>query len=94
MANWKLKALVTVQVLAILVLQYRLWVGDGSVVQGIGLDKAIATQQAENDQLKRRNQLLEADVLALTDGYDALEEKARLDLGMIKNNETFFLLAE
>jgi len=82
------------QLIGLFYLQQRLWVGEGSVVHGWHLDQMIAQQEQDNQRLLARNQLLEADVFALKNGLDAIEEKARLDLGMVKADETFFLLVE
>jgi cell division protein FtsB len=78
----------------ILVLQYRLWVGDGSLAEVQDLKEEIAAQKAELARLRSRNQALEAEVQDLRSGLDALEERARTDLGMIKQGETFLQVIE
>jgi len=76
--------------LALLLLQYRLWLSDDGVREVRRLDSAVAQQQAQNGQLIERNRQLAAEVRDLKSGVAALEERARSDLGMIANNETFY----
>jgi cell division protein FtsB len=78
----------------LLVLQYRLWVGDGSLAEVHDLKEEMAAQKAELARLRTRNQALEAEVQDLRSGLDALEERARTDLGMIKQGETFLQVIE
>ena len=73
-----------------ILLQFKLWVGDGSMVDVTELRKEIREQQAENVQLRARNEELEAEVKDLKEGLEAIEERARADLGMIKEGETFY----
>ncbi len=75
-------------------LQYRLWVGDGSLAQVTQLQQQIADQQGENQQLQERNRILEAEVLELKSGMETVEERARHELGMLKEGETLYQLAE
>lgn len=75
-----------------LVLQLSLWFGEGGILDVHRLKKAVAGQQAENLKLRQRNQVLEAEVNDLKTGREAIEERARLDLGMIKDDETFYLV--
>ena len=75
---------------ALLALQYRLWVSGSGMREVWRLEQAIATQQQENDGLEARNRALAAEVRDLKDGSAALEERARTDLGMIGANETFY----
>jgi len=83
-----------VLLLILLVLQYRLWVGEGSLAEVQALRKEIRTQKQELEQLRGRNQTLEAEVLDLREGLDALEERARSELGMIKEGEMFLQVIE
>jgi cell division protein FtsB len=71
-------------------LQYKLWIGNGSFAEVYRLNQAIAAQEKENSTFKERNLALEAEVNDLSHGMDAIEERARFELGMIKSNETFF----
>jgi cell division protein FtsB len=75
---------------AIILLQYRVWLSDDGVRQVARLHRAVAAQEAENAQLAERNRQLAAEVRDLKTGLDALEERARSDLGMIAHNETFY----
>jgi cell division protein FtsB len=73
----------------LVLLQFRLWVGDGSVAEVWGLRQQVEAQRSENAALRERNQALEAEVLDLKTGLAAIEERARSELGMIKDGETF-----
>lgn len=75
-------------------LQYRLWEGDGSIEDALRLSKAIALEKEEVKKLSDRNQQLIRDVQALRAYPEALEERARAELGMIKQGETFCLILE
>lgn len=83
-----------VLLLLLLGLQYRLWVGPGSWADVTALSRSIDTQRQQNDRLVGRNQLLEGEVRSLKSGLDAIEERARSELGMVKNGETFYLTVE
>lgn len=71
-------------------LQYRLWFGKNSVPDYYALEEEVARQQLDNDKLQQRNKLLYADTDDLKSGVEAVEERARNELGMIKEGETFF----
>ena len=75
-------------------LQYDLWIGEGSLSAAWKLDKSIELQQRQNARLKDRNNALEAEVKDLKSGLQAIEERARSELGMIKEDETFFQIIE
>jgi cell division protein FtsB len=75
---------------AVILLQYRVWISPDGVREVSRLRQAVATQRAENDRLADRNRQLGAEVHDLKSGMDALEERARSDLGMIARNETFY----
>lgn len=75
-------------------LQYRLWFGEANLRQVWSLEREIKQQQAENQALSQRNKQLEAEVLDLKNGLSALEERARSELGLIREGETFFQLVE
>jgi|TARA_B110000902_G_scaffold18871_1_gene21606 cell division protein FtsB len=72
-------------------LQVRLWVGEGSLAEVDALTEKIALQELENNKLRRRNLELLHVVRELRQGTEGIEEKARSDMGMIKDDETFFL---
>ena len=81
--------------IAILVyLQYQLWFGNGSVQDVWGLHQEVEMQRQENLELRERNAALQAEVADLKQGYDAIEEYAREDLGMVKKGETFYQVVE
>ena len=74
----------------LLLLQYRLWFGKNSIPDYLSLAKEVSLQLQINDKLRQRNKLLYADTDDLKSGTEAIEERARNELGMIKNNEIFF----
>ena len=75
-------------------LQYRLWIGEGSLAHASGLKDQVQRMQSENRSMSQRNAILKAEIIDLRSGLDAIEEKARSDFGLIKQNETFFLLVD
>lgn len=75
-------------------LQYRLWVGEGSLAQVSSLSKQIESQRSENQRLMERNRVLEAEVMELKQGMETVEERARHELGMVKEGETLFQLSQ
>ncbi|EGG99455.1 Cell division protein FtsB [gamma proteobacterium IMCC2047] len=81
-------------VVFILGLQYRLWVGENSLAELWGVKKKLEEQQSINSELQARNDALKAEVSDLKQGLDAIEERARSELGMINENETFYQLVE
>ena len=87
-----MKILIAVLILLLIGLQYKLWFGDGSLSEVVQLSRELETQKARLQELEVRNRILEAQVLDLQNGLDAFEEKARNDLGMIKQGETFIQL--
>ena len=87
-----MKILLALLVLILIGLQYRLWFGDGSLSEVVQLSRELEIQKQRLRELEDRNRILEAQVLDLQNGLDAFEEKARNDLGMIKQGETFIQL--
>lgn len=75
-------------------LQYRLWLGQGSLQEHHQLQLAVDEQVDEVNRLRERNIDLRAEVADLDEGKQAVEERARSDLGMIKQGETFYLVVE
>lgn len=71
-------------------LQYKLWVGEDSLLHWVSLNKKLTAQLDENKKLFSRNQSMEADISELKSGDQALEERARHDLGMVKKDETYY----
>ena len=89
-----MKGIVAILFVLLGLLQYKLWVGDGSLSEVWHLKQKIGTQETENQALRQRNQHLEAEVLDLKEGLDAAEERAREELGMVKRGEVFYLVVE
>jgi cell division protein FtsB len=87
-----MRLLIGVLILLLIGLQYKLWFGDGSLSEVVQLSRELDTQKEKLRVLEERNKILEAQVLDLQNGLDAFEEKARNDLGMIKQGETFIQL--
>ena len=87
-----MKILIAVLLLMLIGLQYKLWFGDGSLSEVVQLTRELEIQKQKLRELEARNRILEAQVLDLQNGLDAFEEKARNDLGMIKQGETFIQL--
>ena len=87
-----MKILIAVLLLLLIGLQYKLWFGDGSLSEVVQLTRELELQKQKLHELEERNRILEAQVLDLQNGLDAFEEKARNDLGMIKQGETFIQL--
>jgi cell division protein FtsB len=71
-------------------IQYRLWISNDGMREVTQLRDAVAAQRTENERLTQRNRQLGAEVRDLKQGYAALEERARSDLGMITPNETYY----
>ena len=89
-----MKALLVLLVTLLALVQYRLWVGDESLAEVWRLRQAIEHQSAENVLLRSRNQRLEAEVHDLKNGLEAVEERARMELGMIRKGEIYFQIVE
>lgn len=77
-----------------LVLQYRLWISDSNLVDALRLQKSIAIEKKNIAKLEVRNKVLDKDVQALKLRPETLEDRARSELGMIKKDESFFLVVE
>lgn len=86
------KLLIAAALVVFALLQYSFWFGEGGARDVRELKKAVAKQQEENAKLADRNRILAAEVQDLKIGLEAVEEHGRLDLGMIKQNETFYLV--
>ncbi len=85
-----MRLIVVCLVLTLVGLQYKLWLGEDSLLQWIRLDKKLDDQTDENKKLVARNQAIEADIAELKSGEQALEERARYDLGMVKQGEVYY----
>ena len=87
-----MRALAVIFVLLILALQYPMWLGKGGWLQVRELDRQVEAQRQVNADLKARNAALDADVRDLKTGFEAIEERARSELGMVRQDEVFFQL--
>ena len=85
-----MKFLAAALLVVLLLLQYRLWLGDGGMREVVRLRDEIAQQRKVNDALIERNRTLTAEVQDLKKGTIAIEERARTDLGMVVQGETFY----
>ena len=83
------KVILVLAITIIAVLQFRFWFGEGGYFPHQALLQQIQQQTEVNDELKERNRILAAEVFDLKNGVEAMEEHARLDLGLIKPHETF-----
>ena len=85
-----MKVLTLILIALIALLQYPLWLGKGSWLKVWEIDQQVTRQHESNRKLQMRNAALDAEVRDLKQGHEAIEERARNELGMIKQNETFF----
>jgi cell division protein FtsB len=77
-----------------LALQYRIWFGEGSFAQKIELERVLENRKQANLVAEQRNDLVAREVKGLKNGTDSMEERARSDLGMIKEGETFYMVLD
>lgn len=89
-----MKILIAVLLVLIVALQYRLWLGDGGVSEIIAYQKRLQDLKMQVEEKQQRNNALYAEIVDLRKGQEALEERARDELGMIKEGETFFQVIE
>lgn len=89
-----MKLFVIFLVTVLVILQYQLWIDRQGMRKVIHLSDSIAQQNDINQRLYERNEVLAAEVEDLKSGYDAIEERARMELGMIRQGETFFQVIE
>lgn len=85
-----MKWLLSLLTLLLLLLQYKLWVGDGGVPSVMQLQQDVQQQQQVKQQLQERNAALQAEVEDLKKGLDAIEERARSEMGMVGKDEQFY----
>ena len=85
-----MKVLAGILAALVVALQYPLWFGKGGWTRVRDLERSLAMQNDSNARLKARNDALDAEVRDLKEGNDAIEERARLELGMVKRDETFY----
>lgn len=74
----------------LVLVQYKIWLGDGGVPEILQLQEEVEREQLQVNKLNERNRSLEAEVQDLKTGLDAIEERARSELGMIRKNETYY----
>lgn len=86
MMRWLLGALV----LLLLVLQYRLWIAEGSLAEQHRLEQQVVEQEAVNVELRARNAVLEREVLELQNGTAVVEQRAREELNLVREDEVFY----
>ncbi len=89
-----MRLLIVILLMMFLALQYRLWIGEGSFAEVSYLKQEIALQKQELQKMQQQNQELRAEIEDLKDGLDAVEERARNQLGMIKKGEVYFQIIE
>ena len=89
-----MRGITIILVIILLLLQYPLWLGKGSWLTVWDLNRQLEKQQADNQQTKTRNALLDAEVRDLKQGTEAIEERARSELGMMKQGEIFYQVLE
>ena len=89
-----MRFLLALLLLIFLALQYRLWVGEGSYAEVRHLQQEIANKKADLVRMEKENQELRAEIEDLKKGLEAIQERARSELGMIKEGETYFQIVE
>ena len=89
-----MKPVMILLIAILVVLQYRLWLSHDGLPSLLRLHYAVEKQRQDNEKLAERNAVLAAEVADLKSGLDALEERARSELGMVKPGETFFHVIE
>lgn len=78
----------------LIALEVKLWVGQGGMAEVWRLEKTVAEQKQKNEELKARNDALAAEVANLKDADEAIEERARSELGLVKPGEKFYQVVE
>jgi cell division protein FtsB len=89
-----MRLLTLILIALIVAIQTPLWFGKGGWLRVWELDGQLQAQRGDNEKLRTRNAALDAEVRDLKQGYDAIEERARSELGMIKQDEVFFQVVE
>lgn len=85
-----MKLIVAILLVLLVWLQYKLWLGDGGIPEVLQLEDEIEAVQAEVNRLQERNKALNAEVVDLKKGIEAIEERARSELGMVKEDEIYY----
>ena len=89
-----MKLLTLALLMAIALLQYPLWLGKGSWLRVWEVDQKLRAQHDTNQRLRSRNSVLDAEVRDLKQGFEAIEERARSELGMVRQDEIFFQILD
>ncbi len=89
-----MRIVIGILLLTLILLQYRLWVGEGSLAEVHSLKREITVQKEELAGLRQRNDALQAEVDDLKKGLEAIEARARSELGMIRKGEVFYQIVE
>ncbi len=89
-----MKLLALFLLLLLVWLQYKVWLQDGGIPEVIELQDEVESVKNEVDILQERNSSLDAEVKDLKKGFDAIEERARSEMGMIKKGETYYQVIE
>ena len=85
-----MKVIITILVVLLLYFQFKLWVGDGGIPDVMHVQNEVDNAKIKEQKLRERNKALAAEVHDLKQGLEAIEERARNELGMIKSDETFY----
>lgn len=85
-----MKVIITILVVLLLYFQFKLWIGDGGIPDVMHVQSEVDNAKVTQNKLQERNKALAAEVHDLKQGLDAIEERARNELGMIRNDETFY----
>lgn len=89
--GWEIMRLFILILFAVLALfQYDLWFGRNGYFDYLAVSEQILENQAENEKLSQRNQMVNAEIQGLTKGFAAIEERARMQHNMVKDNEVFY----
>ena len=85
-----MRVLIAALVVVLLLLQYRLWIAEGSLAERHRLQRQVEEQTRVNEQLRQRNAVLEREVLELQTGREGIEQRAREQLGLVREGEVYY----
>jgi len=88
------KVIILILLVLLVMLQYRIWLGEGGLPEVLKLDTEISKVDQDVERLQERNKALDAEVLDLKTGLQAIEERARNELGMIRKDEVYYQVIE
>lgn len=86
--------LLAILVVVLLILQYRLWIAEGSLAERHRLEQQVRDQVAVNEELRARNAVLEREVLELQNGNAVVEQRAREELNLVREDEVYYQFVE